>query len=388
MTATEILSGWGTTNTDIDNGTISGSHLFGDITSGEIIRTAGSLTNMWIIVPTHGSAISTCAIQKDGVDTALDISIGSDATGQFEDASSVTITPGSKYRYLFDANGVSTIIRHARVQAVADSGSTCLYSGWDGTATAQDEVFCIAGFGGGLASSDTNWQQNVHAAGTAHDGFVTVSANTSTATTFSLFLNDSITAISMSIGSSTTGDFEDASTVAIIATDDIVWKFDWATNSTTIAVWNVEFDLSGNDFPLYSQDSGARNTVLTDFISIGGETTDNAAESNIIHQIDGSYTWSKLGYFVVTASSNEKTYISRVNGSAGSQSITGTASTTGYFEDSSGTDSLVADDEICIERTVGAGTDAVNMTHSILTLPTVGGARTTFQTMVNQSALI
>lgn len=103
---------------------------------------------------------------------------------------------------------------------------------------------------------------------------------------------------------------------------------------------------------LHASSSTLTNT-LTYFSLFQGSAGD-ATEANKQHTVREAGTLSDLSANIVfnTFGSNS-TLVSRVNGSNGNQSVSVTASSTGYFTDSSNTDSISAADEIAAQFTSG-----------------------------------
>jgi hypothetical protein len=90
-------------------------------------------------------------------------------------------------------------------------------------------------------------------------------------------------------------------------------------------------------------------------------------------KMPGSLTLSKLGIFISSNTiANTSTWRLRKNQANGNQSVTITASGTGYFEDSTNQDSVVAGDEVCYQLVTGAGTSKsllATITSTLLTIP-------------------
>jgi len=74
-------------------------------------------------------------------------------------------------------------------------------------------------------------------------------------------------------------------------------------------------------------------------------------------KVYSSQTFSKLRVYVNTAPASSTTVQFRKNGSAGSQSVS--FSSTGAFQDTSGSDSVSSGDLVCLEKVSGSGTDPV-----------------------------
>ena len=94
--------------------------------------------------------------------------------------------------------------------------------------------------------------------------------------------------------------------------------------------------------------------------SIANAATTTEANAQHIERFNG--TWSRIGIKVISNSRlTDGTLRSRKNGSNGNCSVTVTASTTGYFEDTTNSDSVTPGDTWGVALTNGSGTAAISV---------------------------
>ena len=165
---------------------------------------------------------------------------------------------------------------------------------------------------------------------------------------------------SIAVASSTTGYFEDTSNTDSYAVDDEgAIEQDMAGTTGSVTVMQMGYFLTSNDgkFDLVTgmQNVPPFNSATTYFVPVTGGTTApiTANEANIALTSPIDFTWSNLKCYVQASIDVETLVRSRVNLANGNQLLTITATTTGYFEDTSNTDAVTAGDEISYTVIVG-----------------------------------
>lgn len=167
----------------------------------------------------------------------------------------------------------------------------------------------------------------------------------------------------VSIGSSTTGTFEDASNIDSVVAGDEVNVSSVTTGTTgTVTVGTIDTIFSSNTSTLIrlaEYDSGGTSLTFnsnTEFCTAVGSP--QTASSEVETKLDVSIAGTLKNMFVYIGANtrvNTSTYKSRVNGADGTLAVSITASSTGIFEDTSNSDSIAANDDINYSLTQGAG---------------------------------
>ena len=218
---------------------------------------------------------------------------------------------------------------------------------------------------------------------------ILVTATTTTVGTNSMTARKNLAAgnqtVSWAFG--TTGRFQDVThTDAVVAGDkiDIALVNGGSTNTITFTTEGFQFDgTSASVSLLYAQDvpagvtANAGTASVTRFLPAigGGDNSVNwflATEATAQTYNTTPQTLSRLGTNIQTnTSTNAVTLTSRVNAGNGNQTITIGAGTTGYMEDTTHTDAVVAADLLDVQCVTGAGT--VNANVSFIVMTATGG---------------
>jgi hypothetical protein len=183
--------------------------------------------NLYVLIasPNNVTGTSTVGFRDDGATTAIQVSIGSGASGIFEETAT-TITPAadSKLNFISSTASVAgTVTMTVEIIAISSisTDSTFLATGGSsaGSSTTSTNHFSFGGKGGGAVTYSLIEQDALIAANVSNV-VINISANSDTGTsTFTLNKNTVATALQVSIATTATGFFEDPDTVAVIATD-------------------------------------------------------------------------------------------------------------------------------------------------------------------------
>lgn len=245
-----------------------------------------------------------------------------------------------------------------------------------GPATVADATTVYPAYSGRMTSPTTtvaNAESPVRDAGTFKNLFTYISSNNASNTsTITLQKSQVNTAVTISVLTTQTGVKEDTSnTVSFANTDEINYVItvpsEAGSHSIIVEVLACEFvpDTTTNCITLF--DSAQPITISTASTTrwltpSGNYTWSNTTEANAKFRIRTTATASNLYTYVSSNSRTTDTVIStRVNGGAGSQSVTYTSGQTGPKEDTSGTDSLVAGDDFYYQLTTGTGTQNITL---------------------------
>lgn len=192
--------------------------------------------------------------------------------------------------------------------------------------------------------------------------------------------NNADTSQVATITASTTGTYTDlTNTVSVTAGDKIAYKLvigsttgNFAAPSITV---NYENSSSSANFWSAVGSQSTTNGVATRYWNVAGSlgtATATEAAAQMISPAGG--TLSNLRAYVTAARATNTTLKTRVNGADGAQSVTMTASTTGAFEDTTNTDTIVAGDLFCAATVTGSGTDTLTLSNvSVLFTTTTSG---------------
>lgn len=334
------------------------------------VREPGTYSNLlaYIFVNTI-SAASTLRFRKNTANGNQSVSITASTTGTFEDTSNTDavvagdvidtqLTPGgtgtqirpSTIGLLFDAT-TNTSLRHA----VATSFATASSTGY----------FKIQGPSQSAPTTESGAEKfKVKVAGTIKSLNVIVTSNgrASSATTYGTRLNGANGALSVSVSASATGTFEDSTNTDTVAVDDLINRYvttGAGTGTITANVFTAFETTDGSAQMSTSYNAQTINTSVTWFTQPTGDATNAATtETDSTVKLGIACTLSKFECYVSTNNiSATSTLRPRKSSANGSSLVSITASTTGWFEDASNTDTFAATDPFDIQIvTGGAGT--------------------------------
>ncbi len=211
-----------------------------------------------------------------------------------------------------------------------------------------------------LEATEANAELRWRSAGTLSDLFVRIRTNNRGPSTITLRINGGAGNQSVAIGDSATGVFEDADTDAIVATDDTAYEIVTGAGGTAFSCSMISslFAADTNTVTKFSASEGAfAGDNFTIFPGVVGIAFATLTEDETSVLLNAGGTLENLSVFVESNSRTTTCTIgSRVNEAAGNLSVSVTSTATGLFEDTSGSDTLVADDRInSFLTTLGSG---------------------------------
>jgi len=339
-----------------------------------MIRSPGSCSNLMIHLTANGvAATSTFVFRKNAANGNNTVSIGSSATGFFEDTTNTdTVAAGDKINMnLIPGAGTGTFT-YTSVGFAFDASTNTVSlnicsNGTNAsniTTASQTTYYHPNALFASYITTETNFKERQRKAGTFKNLAAYISSNTSNnAATLRSRLNAANGALSASITGNTSGFFEDTTNTDTVAVgDDYNLSFTTGTGSTNIfpASFTTEFEnTSGVGIKSASSHSPTARVTSTTYNYGIGTLTQSATETDVQLRINGSYTFSELGVFLsantITAAS---TFLFRKNAANATMTISITASTTGWFFDSVHTDAVVNTDLVnCRLTTGGTGTN-------------------------------
>lgn len=222
---------------------------------------------------------------------------------------------------------------------------------------------------------ESNTQYKVKVAGILSNFFVSVQNNgISGSTTVKLRQNGSDSSILVTIGSSSSGEFEDLThTVNIISGDLLGIKFTPGSTIGTLDFSDTTLIFDNNQSSTLTSTplgvttgmgaTGMTTDSATYFIPIHGQiniTATVTVESQVQTQFNKTGTWKNLAVKITSNSRTTTTTVkSRKNGVNGNQIITIGSTATGLFEDTTNSDSISVNDQIDWTVINGTGTSAI-----------------------------
>lgn len=324
-------------------------------------RSAGVLSNLYILVITNDRGTSTYRTRKATADANLVISITASTTGKFEDnVNTDAVTAGDNWHasLTVGAGGTTFQINPRSVVFTATTNTVQRMSGGGpavniATASATNPV-PLYGNGAYIAGeTDANVGITLRSAGTLKNLFVLVTANArTTTTTFRSRVDAGFGNLTVSVTSGATGNFEDtANSDTLIAGQLINASVTTSTGTETLTsrVIAVDFETTNGNHQFVSGISaGVSQTAgLTRYYSLSGNLSAITSEAAITTDANVAFTSSLLQCNI---SANtivlDSTLTLRKNSGVANQTVTITALTTGIFQDTVNTDSILASDTL------------------------------------------
>ena len=367
------------------------------------IKRACTLKHLQVNVQANSRAgTTTYRLRKNGADGNQVVSVSSTATGWFEDTSntdSIAVDDDVNFSVTTATGGGNCVAQSVTVAIETTDSSTIFACCADPSAPVSVAAGTskVGGLGGILPAS-TNEAAQQHLPG--EQGLFSklqvyvVSNGVSSTSTLKLRKNGTNVLNSVSIASGATGVFEDSSSSDLIEASDLVnyqitagsggtelevsnYSSVWVASSTDILEGSIasSSSITGNlsvgkvaaiNLPQYGIDNINVNAGVTSY-TFPGMVTHNwdATEANRQVRWRHASTLSRLGIRVyANGTSGAGTFRTRINGANGSQSVSVTGSTTGYFEDTTNSDSIASGDLVCYQFVGGSGSSYCGSTMS------------------------
>lgn len=333
---------------------------------------AGVYSGLRVRVNTNSlsTATTTIVFRKNGANGNQTVSIPAGATGVFEDTTnSDTIADGDFFSLsVSTASGgtgtINTNLIQMRVSKTVGIQQIMAGSGVPSTATASTSYF--GAFGGTLVNATTiaeaRKQPVVRASSTlANMQLYVISNGRSTDTLLRSRKNGANGNMLITVPAGATGYFEDTTNSdSLAAGDNFNYAFTTGTGAGTISWSTISAFLTPTGTimtPLLAASNNATVTfaVGTLFHPFGGSILGTiASEANAYTKYNYSATLSNL-FLSVSANTHTgtRTINFRKNGANGNQTFTISAGATGYFEDTTNTDAVVANDLVNMQLSGG-----------------------------------
>lgn len=352
-------------------------------------RTAGTASNLYARISANSIAATpsaTFTFRKASADSTMTFTVASTATGEFEDTThSVTISAGDviNIKVVMGASGANTITPRIVGILFASAANTSINI----NATPNGAAFSTASVTNYLkpagqcttvTAETTSQQFKSRVAGTLKNLGCQVNTNTWTTTNPTIIdrLNGAAGNLSVSVTVGTTGWFEDTTHSTTLAVGDL---FNRAvvigTGSGSFASQTYgDLETTNNTSQyLCGPNNTAYSASATSYDPMQGQGANDATESNVQTKVGIAGVLDKYEVFVSanTIVGNGAT-TSRVNAGAGTGSITITGLATGWFEDTTHSDTVVTTDEWNWKTVAGAaGTSMTVQMFGVKSSPTV-----------------
>lgn len=326
-------------------------------------REAGTFSNFWIHATANSVASnSTVTFRKNAVNGNQIITVTASTTGEFADATHTdTIVAGDKLSYEM-INGATGTITYTDANIIFTPTTT---SHTVTRLALNNQVFLntagatfyglLSGFSG-TESTESHAQYKSKSSATLQNLFIHVTGNSATIETIHSRINGVNGNLAINITSGLSGFLEDTTHTDSIASGDLI-NTSWVNTSGTGLLFQtlaIDYLTSNGDAIVMGGQTGgspitANTTTYLD-ISTAGSTTE--ANVKILAQIAGTFS-SLECYSSSNTNTGTSTLTFRNNGVNGNQTISIAASTAGYFEDATHTDTVATTDRINLSLTTG-----------------------------------
>lgn len=329
-------------------------------------RKAGTLSLLYINVITNDRAASTFRTRKSTASANLLASIADSTTGKFEDTVNTdAVAAGDDWHLQIVTGSGGTVFTYKMHGAIFDASVNTSFNCGGGSGSYTDMVEASVtrpgpfyGNGQDIAggSADSLVGITSRTAGTMSNFNIRVPTNSrTTTTTFVSRVGSADGNMTMSVTAAATGTFEDTTNSDTIAANDLVnWAAKTGTGAEALIMRRamVVFTTTNNSFFLVAGRGGGvvQTAGLTRYYKVCGDGDADATESNVIGEVNVAFVASLLECNVSANSIVlDSTLTLRKNSAAANQVVTITALTTGVFQDTVNTDSILDTDTLNYE---------------------------------------
>lgn len=328
----------------------------------------GRITNLYLRVGSNAHAASTYKLRKNGADGNNQISIGSSATGEFEDTSSTdTIASGDLVcvQLITGAGGVAfgTQVQNAIFNPDISSQTITKLSSADMTSVSYGTANHTSFIGPSSSllnnASETNVGYPLRTSGTLKNMYCYVTANTAAAAgTVHSRKNGANGNLSISVGAASTGLFQDTTNSDSVAVGDVInYSFVTGAGATsfTFTMFGMSLITVNGKQQVCATGSTNINNGVDDFFglySFNKITTEAGIEAKVGWPFFATNLFATLSANTITAGTT--VVVMRLGGADATLTLSIPAATTGDFEDTTHLDKLAKTSEIDIHYTAGA----------------------------------
>ncbi len=354
---------------NLEYGVIGHSHLLTERIADvleivTIFKTAGTLSKfgvqLWLNTYDEDA---TFTLQKAGIDVNQTFSVTSSTTGFFEDPSNTdAVVADDKFR--LEADGtvatVGDMEGFPKIVYEPTSGQDCISKGIVSFGNTVGDRF--AHLFASWNTTESVVQTRLTFPSTFRNLFANVYLNTRTTTTdYKTHINGGDGNLIVSVATVTTGEFEDTSnTDDLGVTDTITWKADLVSGSGGISA-NMSYEIVSPTYAIQSsRATGTNSSGETNYQGLVG--SDILAVEAEKQQAWKAQTFDALEIRSRLNSTNfAVTCTFRKDGADGNQVIVIAAGTTGYFGDTTNSDTITDDQAVNVKYVSGTGTGTLTM---------------------------
>lgn len=389
----------------IGNGGVSPTAA-AEVDSQLSVRVSGTFSKLGALVDATGTG-RVIRFRKNGANGNQSVSPTNTTAGLFEDSTnSDAVTTADLIDFSVTTSTGSPVIRTLRTVFTATSNHACFYMTTGGGLTVNfDSATRFISFGGVTAgaaqTTEANAQSLVRVGGTLQNFQCVVNNNgRTTATTFKTRINGADGTCTVSVSAGATGLFEDTTHTDTVAAGDLLGYAVVAggPDGNSLRVQQVASAIvvtSGAQNDVFATSGGGATrtasgtaTYYTLIGNISGSTTE--ANRVIQHAFSGSASRLRL-YLSANTYSTDGTATFRIAGADGAQTVTLTAGATGWFEDTTHSDSFASTDNCCVKITGGTSGSitirCIGLKESNVTAYTLTAAQGSF-TLTGQAATL
>ena len=340
-----------------------------EVTVSQIVRSEGFVASniqCYVKANTRTSDSAEIRLRKNNTDSTCVCLIPFGTTGLFVSTGGVSyaVTDTINYIIKYGAGGTGQVdftSINCLIKTATTNSITRLVAYINATIGINTQYAQIVHKNLSLQSTEANTQTKMSVAGTVKNLYVYVASNTRDGTsTISIRKNSADGNLTVSIGASTTGVFEDTSNTDTIADGDLLcWKTVRGGTTGSMVVSIIGADLITTDDSFTSVLAGSSTfspgSATDYFMQIGGNTieadTDTQTKTKMYVE---NYSADRLRIELTTntvASTSTLTF--RKNGADTAVTVPITASTTGLFEDTTHSVAITGLDDINYKLAAG-----------------------------------
>lgn len=337
------------------------STLNQNLAAAQITSPAGDYSQFSINVLSYYGPSNTLRLHLNvnGSDTLL-IAPPAGATGRFENLSDVvTVAEGDLVAWRFQGSGAPYTNSCGPLTAVFEAASgqpshnlvaTGISTTWgSGTSYAPP-----AGASGPVPSNETANTDIARAAAVYSNLQVRVNTNARTSDVTLFFRrNNADTGLTLTVPAGTTGRFEDAVNTVTVAPGDVIGyraAGGGGTGNINVLWVGSRATATGGQFDLFSASPGAGSNTGSPLgwspsVGSGGVSTTETSVELKVH-LDAEL--SRLRVYV-SQINGSMTFVTRINGADGNQTLSVPTNTAGYYEDAVNVDAVFAGDTFSVQ---------------------------------------
>lgn len=329
-------------------------------------RTAGKIKNLYIRMVTNDRATSTYKLRVNGATVNNSVSISGSTTGEFQDSSnSDSIAIGGLVcgQLITGAGGTTFTSVMTNALFIPDIGSLTLSkfvynnSGEASKISAGTTTYYFGIVNGQSNTTNTGIEFPVKTNGKLRNFSTYIISNTgATSTTVGNRKNNAAGSLSISIGGTLTGLFQDNTSVESLLSGDTIGYFMTAPVGTLVNSFiSSELITPNGDMQMIEVGTATNNQNTTFYFSIT-DASKSTTESDIQTKAQAPFLVKNLFYAnntnTVTATS---TFTFRVNAADTALTLSIPASTTGTFSDDTHSVAIVPTSQVNYKIVSGAG---------------------------------